>query len=107
MVHHYILRYNYDESGTGRLNYVQYPSNRKITQKYDTIGRLWNLTDTPFGGAEASRVTVSSFNAGQQPLTLLYGNAVSGTFDYDPNTMQVGRIRYVDLFGNHLLDLAY
>src|SRR5205823_3187149 len=109
---HYILSYNYDENATGRLNYVQYPSGRKITQSYDNSGRPWQITDTPSGGAAQTRFTINTFNTAQQPTSVSYGNLDTGTYSYDPNTLQISQIRYDNPYAIspnpiHLFDVSY
>lgn len=81
---------------------ITYPSGRIIAQGYDAIGRP---STTSSGGT--TYLTVSAYNAGNQPLNTQLGNGVLGAFGYNDH-LQLSTLRYnLPSAPSDVLNLSY
>jgi RHS repeat-associated protein len=76
----YTLGYTY---ALGRLDSITYPDLEKASYQYDAAGNLSAVT---------GYITFNGYNALGQPGLLTFGNNVSTTYQYDPNTFRVSTI---------------
>jgi RHS repeat-associated protein len=96
----YPVLYGYNP--LNQLASITYPSGRVITQGYDAIGR----PSTTSSGS-TTYLTVSAYNAGNQPLNTQLGNGVLGTFGYNDH-LQLSTLRYnLPSGSNDVLNLGY
>ncbi|HEX3094176.1 MAG TPA: RHS repeat-associated core domain-containing protein, partial [Candidatus Angelobacter sp.] len=96
----YPVQYGYN--ALSQVTSITYPSGRVIAQGYDAIGR----PSTTSSGA-ATYLTVSAYNAGNQPLNTQFGNGVLGTFGYNDH-LQLSTLRYnLPAGSSDVLNLAY
>ena len=79
---------------------MTYPSGRVVGQAYDAIGRLQGITN-----AGSNALSVNTYNAAGQVLSLNYGNSVAGGFAYNDHS-KLSTINYVK-GANTLLNLTY
>jgi YD repeat-containing protein len=79
----YVLSYSYD--AFGRLSGMTYPSGRTIAYGFDSLGRISQVSTTPFGGAEqlvAGNIAYQPFG-GVKSYTLGNGQTYTRGFDLD------------------------
>jgi RHS repeat-associated protein len=82
----YVIQYTYNL--LGQLATITYPSNRVVTQNYDSVGRRASIAD----GAN-TYLSGLSYNAAGETLALTMGNGVQGAFTYNDH-LQLASLRY-------------
>jgi len=92
--------FTYSYNGLSAFTQVTYPSGRVVGQAYDAIGRLQGITN-----AGSNALSVNTYNAAGQVLSLNYGNSVAGGFAYNDHS-KLSTINYVK-GANTLLNLTY
>jgi RHS repeat-associated protein len=96
----YNIQYAYNLAS--QLSSITYPSNRVVTQNYDTIGRTSSVADSA-----ATYLNSLSYNAAGETLGLTMGNGVQGTFTYNDHA-QLSTLRYFKSgAASDVLNLAY
>ena len=94
----YVTGYSYNSAG--ELAAMQYPSGRIVSESYDGIGRLSQVSANG-----ANIFNANGYNAAGQLLSATYGNGVLGNFSYN-NQLQIAGIMYGGSAGN-ILSLGY
>ncbi len=82
------------------LTSITYPSGRAVTQQYDLIGRLNQVSS---GGT--NYISSVQYNGANQPQSFNYGNGATASFGYNSH-MQLSSLSYTK-GATKLLELAY
>ena len=77
----YVLAYSYDSFG--RLSGMTYPSGRTIAYGFDALGRINQVSTTPFGGGEQIVASSVSYHPFGGVRAFTFGNGHSYTRGYD------------------------
>jgi RHS repeat-associated protein len=81
---------NFGYGADGQITSITYPSLLKITYGYDAIGRIVQLS-TPTQNIFS--INPGGYNAAGLPVTVPYGNSVTGSFGYN-NQLQLSSLQY-------------
>jgi len=95
----YNLGYAYNLGS--QVSAVTYPSSRIVTQHYDAIGRLSQLSD-----GVRTYANLFSYSPAQQVLSYFAGNGVQGTFGYSADLQELQTLSYAK-GANTLFSLSY
>src|SRR6185437_16263946 len=98
----YITAYTLNTGG--QLSSIQYPSGRVVSQNYDAVGHV-----TQVSSGSTNYVTIPSpptgYDSSDNVLSYTYGNGVAATFTYSANRGQLSALNYAK--GGALLGLNY
>lgn len=87
-------QYNVD----GELTQLTYPSGRIVQYSYDAVGNLCAVapTTTGCGNSTSPYLTIASsaYDAAGRPLTATYGNGVSASATYNPQTFELATLGF-------------
>jgi RHS repeat-associated protein len=94
----YPLTYQYNYAG--ELKQAQYPSARAVSQTFDALARLSQVSS-----GTTNYLSSVSYNAASQPTGFQYGNGVQAAFSYNAQ-MQLQTLAYTNS-GSAIFNLSY
>lgn len=95
----YPVSYTYNDAG--QVRNITYPSNKQITQNYDSTGRIQSVSD-----GTNTLASGFGFNAAEQITNFIYGNGVVANLTYTPERLQLNTLTYSKI-GVNIFKLTY
>jgi RHS repeat-associated protein len=94
----YTTQYAYNTAG--QLTQITYPSGRVVYYNYDVVGHLCQVATSAAANGSCNAATTYltlpsvQYDAAGRPLSATYGNGVTATVTYAPNTFELASLKY-------------